>query len=193
LIPSISFLVHISPSAYLQLVRKATNQKPPTTDFPLDITLADIKKNLASIHEGVTIATLHLQELSGSGIQHLYPGSMSIPHVSSRPTFFLSPAASEFDHVFPQINTDGASINPPGLNSSSESAEAQYRWMLDFTRGGTRRGVVVSQSRMKAIELVVNPLAVGSSDAVAGGSWIDLLVSCVGFFSTCLDLRAPFS
>jgi hypothetical protein len=53
--------------------------------------------------------------------------------------------------------------------------------MLDFTQGGKRRGVVMSQSRMKAIELVVNPLAVGNNlnamgEAVAVGSWVDTLV-----------------
>jgi hypothetical protein len=57
--------------------------------------------------------------------------------------------------------------------------------MLDFTQGGKRRGVVMSQSRMKAIELVVNPLAVGHNLSAMGdtaaGSWIDLLVGCVRF------------
>ena len=146
--------------------------------LPLDITVADIKKNLATIPGGITIATLYLKELAGSGSHgghHLYPGSISMPNVTSRPTFPLSPSASEFDHIFPPTNTGfGPSI----------SSKVSCTWMLDFTQGGKRRGVVMSQSRMKAIELVVNPLAVGNnlnamSDAVAVGSWIDTLV---GFF-----------
>lgn len=99
-----------------------------------------------------------------------------MPNVTSHPSFPLSPSASEFDHVFPQLNY-GAS---PG-------SEASYAWMLDFTQDGSRRGIVMSRSRMKAIELVVNPLAVGNNlNAMGGaavcGSWIDLLVGHVGLF-----------
>lgn len=178
LIPSLSFLVHVSPTAYLHLIRNSTNQKQPRTNLsplPLDISLADIKKNLATTTNGVTIATLYLKETAGlaSG-HHLYPGSMSMPNVTSRPTFPLSPSASEFDHIFPPTNT--------GFGSSV-SSEMSCTWMLDFTQGGKRRGVVMSQSRMKAIELVVNPLTVGNNlnsmgDAVAVGSWVDSLVGC---------------
>ena len=57
-------------------------------------------------------------------------------------------------------------------------------WLLDFTAGGKYPGVVVSQSRMREIELVVNPF--GGIDNMGDvpmmsfgtGSWIDLLVSC---------------
>lgn len=176
--PSISFLVHISPSAYLDLM----SQKQSTTQLtvPLDINLVDLKKGLAGIRKGVTVATLYLEERSESGVAQLYPGSMSMPNVMSRPTFPLFPSAAEFDHVFPQIN-------PIGLASSLASV-GRYGWVLDFTEGGRRGGVVMSQSRMKAIELVVNPLAMGNDlggmgdGGFGGGSWVDLLV-CSGILT----------
>lgn len=59
----------------------------------------------------------------------------------------------------------------------------QYTWNLDFTDEGKTQGIVMSQSRMRDIELVVNPL--GSIDTLNSvgmmsfgtGSWVDLLVS----------------
>jgi hypothetical protein len=161
-----------------------TKQKQPTTQFPslpLDVTLDDLKKSLAADLAGVTVATLYLQERSGSGV--LFPGSMSMPNVTSRPTFPLSPSATEFDHLFPQINNYDVTINP-----ASPTGGVPYIWMLDFTQGGKRRGVVMSQSRMKAIELVVNPLGNMSAmgDTTAAGSWIDLLVGSAGFSSSAL-------
>ena len=176
--PSISFLVHISPAAYLDL----TDKKQPTTQstLPLDIGLADLKKRLTGIRKGVTIATLYLEERSVSGMSQLYPGSMSMPNVMPRPTFPLFPSAAEFDHAFPQINHTG-------LTSTSNSL-GPYGWLLDFTDGGRRGGVVMSQSRMKAIELMVNPLAMGNDlsgmgdSGVGGGSWVDLLV-CSGILT----------
>lgn len=60
-----------------------------------------------------------------------------------------------------------------------------YKWMLDFTDGGKHPGIIMSQTRMRAIEAVVDPLSVSGMDHMAGihlmsygtGSWIDLLVS----------------
>ncbi len=61
--------------------------------------------------------------------------------------------------------------------------QQQFSWALDFTAGGKYAGVVVSQSRMREIELVVNPFSgmdqMGDVPMMAfgTGSWIDLLVS----------------
>ena len=61
----------------------------------------------------------------------------------------------------------------------------QFTWILDFTGGGAHPGVVVSQARMREIELVVNPISgmhhIEPSIVSFGGgtgSWVDLLVSC---------------
>lgn len=127
--------------------------------------------------KGTTVATLFLTQVSEAS---LYLPSMSMSNVMNRPTFPLHPSSSEIDYTFPQIDNFDAGSNPPGLGISAP-AESSFAWMLDFTHGSKRRGVIMNQSRMKAIELVVNPLrgATGLnavSDVLSLGSWIDLLV-----------------
>ncbi|KAJ3518125.1 hypothetical protein NLJ89_g42 [Agrocybe chaxingu] len=176
MMPSISFLTYLSPAAYLSLRRKApiTNTFKVEDDSPpIDFTFNDLQPHISSMTKGVTIATLFLDKLSEA---HLYPPSMSMPNITARPSFPLSPSASEVDHPFPQQDDFG-------LHSDS-SPPQPYTWVLDFTVGGKKDGVVMSQSRMKAIELVVNPL--GGDDDLSGvtdmlsfgtGSWVDLLLN----------------
>ena len=96
------------------------------------------------------------------------------------PTFPLVPAVSELDHNFSQF---GDNISVAVDSHDSNPFPGPYTWVLDFTHGGKQPGVVTSQSRMKEIELVVNPL--GGIDSLNGVSemlsfgtvgWIDLLV-----------------
>ena len=170
--PSISFLIHLSPSAYISLIRNSVEQSA----YPfLDISPVHLRKGLNNITKGVTLATLRLEQLPGAP---LYPGSISMPDVTSRPTFPLCPSASRLDHLFPHVDNFGVALNTPGATPS----EPPYAWILDFTGNGKRSGVVMNQSRMKEIELVVNPLSVGNAlgavaDMLSPGSWIDLLVS----------------
>lgn len=175
--PSISFLVYLSPSSYLSLVQSSSNNGEAEHELPLDIGPSKLKAQLGKLSKGVTVATLFLDKLSEA---HLYPPSMSMPTVPARPTFTLAPSMAELDHTFPQLDGFGVDITAQGLNTGSGS----YAWVLDFTDGGKRPGVVMSQSRMKAIELVVNPL--GGGDGLPGvtdilsfgtGSWVDSLVS----------------
>lgn len=93
---------------------------------------------------------------------------------AARPTFPLAPFATDADHPFPQLGRFGVEA----------SASDAYTWVLDFTTGGKRPGVVMSQSRMKAVELVANPLNGGEGLSNVGdvlsfgtGSWVDHLVS----------------
>lgn len=144
------------------------------TDSLLDISSARLQRGLNNISSGVTLATLRLEQLPGAP---LYPGSMSMPNVTSRPTFPLYPSASRLDHLFPHIDNFGVALNHGGTTST----EPPYAWILDFTEDGKRKGVVMSQSRLKEIELVINPLGVGNTlhgvaDMLSLGSWIDLLV-----------------
>ena len=179
IIPSMSFLTYLSPLAYLSLLHGSKGQEQETDDSfpPLDLTLPQLRLHLSSLNKGVTIATLSLEKLSET---HLYPSSMAMPNVTTRPTFPLVPAVSELDHNFPQFGDNfGAAVDSHGSNAFS----GPYSWVLDFTHGGKRPGVVTSQSRMKEIELVVNPLGGidslnGVSDMLSFGSvgWIDLLV-----------------
>ena len=90
--------------------------------------------------------------------------------LATRPTFILHEAGAKVDAVF------SLPLDAPG-------AVAGYRWFLDFTDGGKCAGVVMSQSRMREIETIVNPLGTGFSPVdtmpildFPGGSWVDLLV-----------------
>jgi len=186
--PSISFLTYLSPLAYLSLVRNGTDQLMDDDEgLPLDISISSLRSHLNTITGGITIAVLYVEKLSEA---HLYPASMSMPNVTARPTFPLVSSASDFDHSFPQL--DGF------VTSQDQTPQSEpFAWVLDFTEGGKRSGVVLSQSRMKAIELVVNPLGGGDglshvSDILSfgTGSWVDLLVRkfyflCTAFQPSC--------
>lgn len=144
--------------------------------LPFDISISFLRSHLNTVTDGVTIAVLYVEKLSEA---HLYPASMSMPNVPARPTFPLVSSASDFDHSFPQLDGFGIEVTSQDQTPQSEP----YAWVLDFTEGGKRSGVVLSQSRMKAIELVVNPLGGGDglsnvSDILSFGigSWVDLLV-----------------
>jgi len=98
----------------------------------------------------------------------LFPASLSMPTLISRPTFPLVPSGAELEHVFPQ--------------TAELTNDAQHFWILDFTQGGKSHGVVISQSRMREIELVVNPLSgMDSMNPVmmsfGTGSWVALLLN----------------
>lgn len=168
----------MSPLAYLSLLRQ--KPEPDTVQgspkLPqLDIPLAALRSSLIPRPKGVTIATLCLNPTSEA---QLFPASMSMPTFTVRPTFSLVPQGSELEHVFPQTMDLSSSMS--AFNGSDTTT--QYVWMLDFTDSGKYPGVVMSQSRMRDIELVVNPLGdmVGlhSVGLLSFGtrSWVDLLV-----------------
>ncbi|KAF8891714.1 hypothetical protein BD779DRAFT_1437561 [Infundibulicybe gibba] len=169
--PSISFLVYVSPLDYLTLRRLlplgSTQSGLPQLDTPLD----RIREHVPS-YEGSIIATLSLSAQKGS---QMFPASMSMPTLSTRPNFPLVPKGSELEHVFPQL-AESSVPNP-------ESSHSHYVWTLDFTDGGKHRGVVMSQSRLRDIELVVNPLGgMGNMNPVnmmsfGNGSWVDHLLN----------------
>jgi hypothetical protein len=100
---------------------------------------------------------------------------MAMPNFTSRPTFPLDPHGPELEYTFLQA----ADIANP---MASYDSEGRYTWFLDFTNGGKTSGVVMSQPRMREIELIVNPL--GGIDAFStvgmmsfgSKSWVNLLV-----------------
>ncbi|TFK75347.1 hypothetical protein BDN72DRAFT_513121 [Pluteus cervinus] len=166
--PSLSFLVYISPSTYLSLLKAPG----PTQDdrFAIDISLGKLKSSLASSQKGVTLATL---VLSGSPFQSSLSNSMPVPSIGG-PTFNLAPRGNDIDHIFPQLSGPTLTLSP---------TTEHHCWILDFTDGGRQRGVVMNQTRMKEIELIINPLG-GMSNIHAvpmmsfgTGSWIDLLIN----------------
>ncbi|KAJ7251801.1 hypothetical protein B0H12DRAFT_1118930 [Mycena haematopus] len=167
--PSITFLVYASPQVYLSL-----KTSPPLPFSPLesnlpqlDISFDRLRSYLSTYPKGATLATLLLTPLTAS---ELFPGALSMTSLISRPTFPLVPSGSELEHVFPQT-----------AELTNES-DAQHVWILDFTHGGKFPGVVVSQSRMREMELVVHPLS-GMDSMGLGmmsfgtGSWVALLLN----------------
>ncbi|KAF8230172.1 hypothetical protein L208DRAFT_1283223 [Tricholoma matsutake] len=175
--PSISFLIYMSPLAYLSLLRQSP-EPVPSQDNPnlpqLDIPLTALRSWLVLRPKGVTLANLILAPTSGA---QLFPASMSMPTFTTRPTFPFVPQGSEIEHVFPQTTDLSSSMSP-----FDESA-SQHIWMLDFTDSGRYPGIVMSQSRMRDIELVVNPLGgmVGLNPvgilSFGNRSWVDLLLN----------------
>ncbi|KAK7472915.1 hypothetical protein VKT23_001020 [Stygiomarasmius scandens] len=174
--PSLSFLTYISPLAYLSLLRSGSSQSEAdqSVNVPVfDVPLSHIRRYISSFPKGITIATLTLSKRMET---HLFPASMSMPTLTSRPTFPLVPSGSELEHVFPRL----ADVAPVTLDASSENPGHHF-WMLDFTHGSRSSGVVMSQSKMREIELVINPL--GSMETLnpvgmlsyGAGSWVDLL------------------
>ncbi|OBZ67218.1 Tripeptidyl-peptidase sed3 [Grifola frondosa] len=102
---------------------------------------------------------------------HLPKLDIPLHQLRTRPTFNLVPDGINIDHTFPR---------PPGLQAPNGVI---YTWVLDFTEGGKYPGVVMSQSRMREIELVVNPFSgmdhIGDVPMMSfgTGSWLDLLLN----------------
>ncbi|KII92157.1 hypothetical protein PLICRDRAFT_172290 [Plicaturopsis crispa FD-325 SS-3] len=183
--PSVSFLVYLSPLAYLTLSRTSppiasslTSGEPiPDIDVAHDHLRAYLSDNIPA--QGVTLATLILTRSAPSN--PLPPIPLTRP---AQPPKTL-PLPND-DHIFPA---------PP--------EQSNYSWVLDFTSGGSHRGVVMSQGRMRAVERVLYPdpdpdslegmMGIGAMDVdvmtsmgmngmgivFRTGSWIDLLLNPV--------------
>ncbi|KAJ7039222.1 hypothetical protein C8F04DRAFT_1087546 [Mycena alexandri] len=163
---SVTFLVYVSPQVYLSLKTSPSSASPPNANLPkLDIPFSQIRSYLSTHRKGATMATLLLHSFPDS---QLFPASLSMPSLISRPTFPLVPSGSELEHVFPQ--------------TAELTSGPQHVWVLDFTHGGKIPGVVISQSRLREMELVVNPLS-GMDSMSSGmmsfgtGSWVALLLN----------------
>ena len=173
--PSISFLTYLSPLAYLRLLRTAQTTPTPlpsASHLPtLDVPIAHVRAALTADARppGITLATL---VLSPQPPPAYHADSMSLSAIDARPSAsaaLLGGAARGVEYVFPAAREVAALQGQP------------HTWILDFTERGRRPGVVVSQARMREIELVVNPFSgmdhVGGAMGSFGvGSWVDLLV-----------------
>lgn len=170
-VPSLSFLVYVSPLAYLTMLRSApATPSPPNNPFlpALDIPFSIIRSHTGSHPRppGVTtvnlvLASFHESALSGDS------SPVGMEGLAPRPTFPLVPSGEQKDIYMPEAAGKDSVV---------------YNYVLDFTDGERYPGVVMSQSRMREIEMVINPL--GSMEAVNNvsmmsfnsGSWVDMLV-----------------
>ena len=134
--------------------------------------------------EGMTAATLRLVRCD-------YPSLVpaEVMPFTERPTFALSPGKAESEYAFPTVESAPEADDPMG-EAVAASGQERYQWVLDFTDGGRSDGVVMSQTRMRDLELLINPesgidasLDTVGIVAFAEGSWVDLLVSTPEFLS----------
>ncbi|KAI0781385.1 hypothetical protein BD413DRAFT_464197 [Trametes elegans] len=168
--PSISFLTYLSPLAYLHLLRTGPASSVDTAHLPkLDVSFPHLRDALTSHPRpiGATYATL---VLSPTAPPAYHADSMSMSALDTRSSSSLVPSAAEMEHVFPAARE---AQGPQGQ---------QFTWVLDFTDGGKCLGVVMSQSRMREIELVVNPFSGMDhienvqTPSFVTSSWVNLLV-----------------
>lgn len=161
--PSVSFLTYLSPQAYLSLLHEAPSKAVDEHASYLDISLPHLRSNLTNGTKGATISTLLIKTFPEG---HIPLRSMSIPGLTERPTFHLGSNRPTAEHAFPR---------------STDEVSGLHIWMLDFTQGGKYPGIVMSQSRMREIELIVNPLSGMEGDShmlpFRTGSWVDLLLN----------------
>jgi hypothetical protein len=169
--PSITFLVYISPFAYLYCLRNATGPATKQPNLPyIDIPLDQLRSHLPEIPKGITMATLSVMPLIKSP---LFTSLEPLPGIANRPTFHFCAQGADIRHVFPGSGA-AAEVGIGGTH---------HLWTLDFTDGGKCAGIVMSQSQMRDIELLITPLGELHADlddvgifSFNGNSWVDLLV-----------------
>jgi hypothetical protein len=172
--PSLSFLIYLSPQAYLAILRRYQLVTSADKHPILDISTHHLRSLLSTIQlPGVCMVTLGVMPMKAS---------LRLPHVdmtlSTRPIFILTPGANVLDHNFP---------------TPQEHDQIKYCWCLDFTLSGQFPGIVMTQSRMQEIEGIVNSMehfgAIGPGPTTGLGnrSWLDMLVcSFFSFNQICL-------
>lgn len=142
----------------------------PSDSLPqIDVSMQHLRRHLAARPSmlGACLATLALVSVSSS-----LRTSTSPDLLHSRPLFTLAPTANTMDHILPLPTTVGI-VNPGHV------------WVLDFTSRGLTPGVVLSQTRMREIEGVINPLGdLGSIQAAAASmsfgtsrTWLDMVLN----------------
>lgn len=170
-----SFVVYASPSAYLFLSRSAKTSagEPPQSPWKVDIPTSVLQSYLSrpeAKDTGVTIASLILEP--SSTLSANYNVSEQIPHLG-RPKFRLQNTGmlAAFDHTLPI---------PMHIVSENANGAGKDVWVLDFTDGGRSQGVVVTHTRMREIQQVLDPLGGLGGDMQMPpfpGNWAGLLVS----------------
>ncbi|KAA1472784.1 hypothetical protein DENSPDRAFT_779182 [Dentipellis sp. KUC8613] len=179
--PTLAFVAHLSPRAYLSILRSSPPaDTSPAENIPaLDVPITHLRNALASypLLEGCALALLTLIQLPQNSPHLRPPPNAELASLNARPTFPLHPSAAEMDHTFPLPLYLPMTPGP------------QYAWILDFTGNGRTSGVVMSQSRMHEVESIINPLngiggniAHPSMDGVGNSrrGWVDLLLDLKG-------------
>ncbi|KAL5528641.1 hypothetical protein ACEPAF_7777 [Sanghuangporus sanghuang] len=188
--PTMSFLVYTSPLAYYSLLCASRRKDSDLSAFQhdmseaftkLDIPLPVLREQLTqrrSRPTGTVIATLTLTSISS----RLAPQRHAEQRPSlGRPQFRLPGTAilAALDHTL---------ATPPFIpmkDSGSGTDPMQDVWMLDFTEGGHSSGIVMTHTRMREVQQIIDPLNAGSGMGFAiqmqmpplPGSWVGLLIN----------------
>lgn len=198
-----SFLVHLSPLAYYSLRTASQNDtlQNGSPGWPFDISPSVIRKCLGRHDDrpsGATTATLELTSdvipmstSSNTTLSDFSSGLVlgasellsQLEDSSSYGPRFLLPGTSvlsSLDHSLPEQN--GMSVNG-----------SQDQWVLDFTNGGTRKGLVMTHSRMRDIQTIVRKPSSASNSGndflhlPYSGNWVALLVRNAFLFLSVLS------
>ena len=174
-----SFVVFVSPLAYISLTRSTRLLPNPSSpsSWKIDIPTSVLQNYLsrpAASDSGITVASLVLEP----NTLPLNTYNEQIAHLGGRPKFRLQGTSmlAAFDHTLPTPNA------PPsgGPKVPIGSDTVNQRWVLDFTNGGRSRGIVLTHTRMREIQQVLDPLAALGTDLQMPpfpGSWVGLLVN----------------
>lgn len=167
------------PLSYLTLLRTSPKSSAPTPSHipELDVPWDFLRLQLSAQPQtpGITTACLRICEVNKPRPASAHGSTTT----GTRPMFNLDPSMSQFEHSFPVPTGQGATQETPALPRTV--------WILDFTHDEKTKGIVMSQSRMREIEGIVNPFSHSSMQNPMGmvgrspfgsGSWIDLVV-CV--------------
>ena len=195
LAPAMSFLVYLSPYAYYCL-RQPSSQNgvgvahDADTYMKLDIPFSRLRSLLSQRKtrpEGATTATLTLTSIPKS----ITPSFATLdlrhfdPHGHSRP-FFRLPGTSHLtslNHTLLTRVRTNVNESAPVRSPESASENTEQVWMLDFTDGGRSAGIILSHTRMREIQQVIDPasaagaLGLGVTMPPMLGNWVGLLVS----------------
>ena len=194
--PSMSFLVYLSPYAYYYLLQPSSAKSEAAHDAEayskLDIPFARLRSILSqrkSRPAGATTATLTLTSVPKTIASSVVDFNQRYEH--GRPYFRLPGTSnlSTLNHVLLTRTAEAAS------SSESASEEAEQVWMLDFTDGGRSPGVIMTHSRMREIQQVIDPSSASNSMGLGvtmpplSGNWVGLLVSALMSTLKCSSLH----
>ncbi|KAI5117227.1 hypothetical protein M0805_001585 [Coniferiporia weirii] len=184
--PSMSFLIYLSPLAYYSILRASESDRSKLKSsgqdadafLNLDISPSTLRSQLIrkdSRLTGIAVATLTLAR--APSLPTISEGRSEHGSHLCRPYFRLpgtSPLAL-LDHTF--------TLPPQMLSSDPNSGSVQDVWMLDFTDSGKSIGIVMSHSRMREIQQVLDPgstissMGLGMQVPHLPGSWVGQLIN----------------
>ncbi|KIM32243.1 hypothetical protein M408DRAFT_63385 [Serendipita vermifera MAFF 305830] len=170
---SLSFLLYLSPLAYLSLLRKvdAPVQSSPDKEI-MDISFTSIRQTLSHIEarERLDILLASISYAPNPASSKLLPIANQAPVVPESSTLDSSGDLMEYRFL---------------TGSGSDTINGQ--WFLSFSSREMGRPIIVSQSRMKRIASTLNIEATSKDDGfvlmgltggsmIQGPSWLDLVM-----------------